>query len=169
MTFRILIKSLRLAIRTGRRFLIFVTIYAVLMFWASVSLDLFAKQQNPLPMLLLLAAVAVVALVYGLLISSYRKTQVATLRCLGWTSGDIKWLFIGELMLVCLVAAFIDLEIVVHYLGIVGYFSGTPPTVFESGAFLISLAIILVMQLLGVLVAWNRMLKVRPMEALRKA
>lgn len=170
MTFRIFVKSLRLAVRTGKRFLFFVAIYAILLWWTSYTLDNMLTGTGQFwPMLLLIIAVAVVALVYGLLISSYRKTQVATLRCLGWTSGDIKWLFIGELLLVCGVAALIDLEIVVHFIGIVANFSGTIPTIYSSTAFLISLAVIIGVQFLGVLVAWRRMLKVRPMEALRKA
>jgi len=108
------------------------------------------------------------ALVYGLLISNYRKVQVATLRCLGWTSADIKWLFIGELLLVCIVATFIDLEIIIHYLGI-GYYFNIGPKIFSSLAFLATFAIIVGVQFLGVFVAWRKMLSVRPMEALRKA
>ena len=108
------------------------------------------------------------ALVYGLLISNYRKIQVATLRCLGWTSADIKWLFIGELLLVCVVAAFIDMEVIIHYLGI-GYYFKLNPAIFGALAFTLTFAIIVGVQFLGVFVAWNRMLKVRPMEALRKA
>ncbi|MFX1296233.1 MAG: FtsX-like permease family protein [Promethearchaeota archaeon] len=170
MTFRVLVKSLRLAVRTGKRFLFFVIIYAILLWWTSFSLDQMINAGGQFwPMLLLIAAVAVVALVYGLLISSYRKTQVATLRCLGWTSSDIKWLFIGELILVCFVAAFIDLEIIVHYLGIIGYYTGTVPSIYGAPPFLISLSVIVGVQFLGVFVAWRRMLNVRPMEALRKA
>jgi predicted lysophospholipase L1 biosynthesis ABC-type transport system permease subunit len=118
--------------------------------------------------LLVVAAIAITALVYGLLLSNYRKVQVATLRCLGWTSADIKWLFIGELLLVCVVAALIDLEIIIHYLGI-GYYMGADPQIYSSIAFLASFAIIVGVQFLGVFVAWRRMLNVRPMEALRKA
>ena len=108
------------------------------------------------------------ALFYGLIISGYRKTQVATLRCLGWTSGDIKWLFLGELILVCVVAAFIDLEVIVHYTGI-GYYLGLSPATIDSLPFLLTFIIIVGVQFVGVFVAWRRMLKVRPMEALRKA
>lgn len=169
MTLRVLIKSLRLAIRTGKRFLFFVGIYAILMFWTAFTLDgLMEGTGNPLPVVLLLAAVGIVAFVYGLLISSYRKLQVATLRCLGWTSADIKWLFIGELMLVCMVAGLIVLEVIIHYFGIGAYF-GASLWIFRADAFLISFGVIVAMQFIGVLLAWRRMLKVRPMEALRKA
>ncbi len=171
MTFRVFVKSLRLAVRTGKRFLLFVIIYAILLWLTADRLDTLMTGGEFWPLLLFIGSVSVVALVYGLLISNYRKTQVATLRCLGWTSSDIKWLFIGELMLVCFVAAFIDLEIIVHYLGIVGYYSPshTVPQIYSSSAFLISLGIIVGVQFLGVFVAWRRMLNVRPMEALRKA
>jgi ABC-type lipoprotein release transport system permease subunit len=169
MTFRIFTKSLRLAIRTGKRFLFFVGIYAILMAWTAYTLDGLMTGGNILPVLLLLIAVAVVSLVYGLLISSYRKVQVATLRCLGWTSADIKWLFIGELVLVCLISALIDLEVLIHVYGISGFFGSIPASIFGATPFLISFGVILLMQLIGVLIAWNRMLKIKPMEALRKA
>lgn len=167
MTFRILIKSLRLAIRTGKRFWIFVTIYAILMATTSIFLDGALKGDSPLPVLGLIAGTAIMALFYGLIISGYRKTQVATLRCLGWTSGDIKWLFLGELILVCVVAALIDLEVIIHYMGI-GYYFDLGPAKIESLPFLITFLLIIGVQFLGVFVAWRRMLKVRPMEALRK-
>jgi ABC-type lipoprotein release transport system permease subunit len=169
MTFRIFIKSLWLALRTGKRFFFFVVIYAILLWLTSDRLDSLLNGGDPVLLFVFIGSVAVLALVYGILISNYRKVQVATLRCLGWTSADIKWLFIGELMLVCCVAAFIDLEIVVHYIGIVANFTQVIPAIFSSTAFLVSFAIIIGVQFLGVLVAWNRMLKVRPMEALRKA
>lgn len=127
-----------------------------------------ARGENIAVVLVLVGGVAVMALVYGFLISNYRRVQVATLRCLGWTSSDIKWLFIGELVLVIVVAAFIDLEVIVHYLGI-GYYLKLSPTIFTSEAFAITFAVVLGVQFLGVLVAYNKMLKVRPMEALRKA
>lgn len=170
MTFRIFVKSLKLAIRTGKRFLLFVIIYAILLWLSSYLLDQLLTVGGLFwPILLAIAAVSITALVYGLLLSNYRKVQVATLRCLGWTSADIKWLFIGELLLVCVVAALIDLEIIIHYLGIVGYYTGAVPEIYSSTAFLVSFAIIVGVQFLGVFVAWRRMLNVRPMEALRKA
>ena len=167
MTLRILMKSLRLAIRTGKRFWIFVTIYAILMATTSIFLDGAINGGDIWPVLGLVAGTAVMALFYGLIISGYRKMQVATLRCLGWTSGDIKWLFLGELILVCVVAALIDLEIIIHYMGI-GFYFGATPAVIESLPFLMTFLLIVGVQFLGVLVAWRRMLKVRPMEALRK-
>lgn len=168
MTFRVLLKSLRLAIRTGKRFLIFVVIYAILLWFTADNLDRLIDGGEFWPIFVFVGAVAIMALFYGILISNYRKMQVATLRCLGWTSADIKWLFIGELMLVCVVAALIDLELIVHYIGIGAYYTGTAPPIYRSIAFLTAFGIIMGVQVLGVFVAWRRMLKVRPMEALRK-
>ena len=123
MTFRIFIKSLWLAIRTGKRFLFFVIIYAILIWLTAYMLDgMISRGENIVVVIFLVIGVAIMALVYGFLISNYRKVQVATLRCLGWTSADIKWLFIGELVLVIVVATFIDLEVIIHYLGIGYYF-----------------------------------------------
>ncbi len=166
MTFRIFVKSLRLAVRTGKRFWIFVAIYAILMATTSIFLDNISGF-GILPVLGLLAGTAIMALFYGLIISGYRKTQVATLRCLGWTSSDIKWLFIGELLLVCFVAAFFDLEVILHYTGI-SYYTGLNPETLDLLMFLYTFLIIVGVQFIGVFVAWRRMLNVRPMEALRK-
>ena len=77
MTFRIFIKALRLALRTGKRFLLFVTIYAVLIGWTAITLDGILYAGGEIwPAFIFIGIVAVVALVYGLLISSYRKTQI---------------------------------------------------------------------------------------------
>ena len=169
MTFRIFVKSLGLALRSGKRFLFFVIIYAILIWITAYILDgMISRSENLVVLILLIVGVAVMALVYGFLISNYRKVQVATLRCLGWTSADIKWLFIGELLLVIVVATFIDLEVIVHYLGI-GFYFGLNPTIFGALPFSITFVIVVGVQFLGVLVAYNKMLKVRPMEALRKA
>ena len=142
------------------------TIYAILMATTSIFLDSISEF-GILPVLGLLGGTAIMALFYGLIISGYRKTQVATLRCLGWTSSDIKWLFIGELLLVCLVAAFIDIEIILHYTGI-SWYTGLNPETLNLLMFLYTFLIIVAVQFLGVFVAWRRMLSVRPMEALRK-
>ncbi len=169
LTFRIFVKSLRLAIRTGRRFWIFVGIYAILMATTAITLDMaLAPSGNPWPVVGLVAGTAIMALFYGLIISGYRKTQVATLRCLGWTSSDIKWLFLGELILVVAVAAFIDFEVVIHYIGIATYleFAPTPPV--DALLFFLTFLLILGVQFIGIFVAYRRMLSVRPMEALRK-
>ncbi|NVM54412.1 MAG: hypothetical protein HWN66_11975 [Candidatus Helarchaeota archaeon] len=169
MTFRVFMKSLRLAVRTGKRFSLFVIIYSILIGITSIILNDILKGGGEVWLAFFFVGImAVVALVYGLILSSYRKLQVATLRCLGWTSANIKWFFIGELLLVCVVAAIIDLEIIIHYLGI-GYYIGINPPILDATPFLITVFVVIGVQFLGVFVAWRRMLKVRPMEALRKA
>ena len=169
MTFRIFVKSLFLAIRSGKRFIIFVITYAIMIWLIANQMNSLINGGDVVALVIFLAIMAALAFSYGIIISNYRKVQVATLRCLGWTSADIKWLFIGELMLVCGVATFVDLEIVVHYIGIVANFTKTIPVIFDSTAFLIAVGLVVAVQFLGVFTAYNRMLKVRPMEALRKA
>jgi ABC-type lipoprotein release transport system permease subunit len=168
LTFRIFVKSLRLAIRTGKRFWIFVGIYAILMATTAITLDMALDGGSIWPVVGLVLGTAIMALFYGLIISGYRKTQVATLRCLGWTSGDIKWLFLGELILVVAVAAFIDFEVVIHYIGISTYLGLAPTPPVDAVLFLLTFLLILGVQFIGIFVAYRRMLSVRPMEALRK-
>ncbi|MHA1130072.1 MAG: hypothetical protein ACTSQI_02040 [Candidatus Helarchaeota archaeon] len=167
MTFRVFVKSLRLAVRTGRRFWIFVAVYAILLATTAIMLKSAWDGGSIWPVLGLILGTAITALFYGLMLSGYRKTQVATLRCLGWTSGDIKWLFLGELILVILVAAFFDFEIIIHYTGI-GIYLGLSPVLIDALLFFLTFLLVLGVQFIGVLVAYRRMLKVRPLVALRK-
>ena len=143
--FRIFIKSLKLALRTGRRFIIFVIVYMFLIVFTSYMLtQLFGASvkviQGPLDIigmldknfqslqeqifgldmgyilgfLLVVTGTVVVSTFYGFIVSGYRKREVATLRTIGWDSGSIRTLFLGELLLVYLVAFLVVIEVIFH-------------------------------------------------------
>ncbi|MBD3227982.1 MAG: FtsX-like permease family protein [Candidatus Lokiarchaeota archaeon] len=177
MNFRIFLKSLKLAIRAKRRFILFTAIYAVLIGLTTYFWDLTAQTFTTTPgtvwfLILLIGITAVTAAIYGLILSGYRKTEVATLRCLGWSSSNIRTLFIGELFLVSVCAFFVDFEIAIHQIGL--FYYGTGQTLGLGGPlfafpwFIITFVIVLLVQIIGILVAYSRMLKIKPMEALRK-
>ncbi|MHA1271706.1 MAG: hypothetical protein ACTSPY_18100 [Candidatus Helarchaeota archaeon] len=174
MNFRIFLKSLKLAIRSRRRFLLFVVIYAVLIGFTTIYLNFAVKTGNSWGIFGSIVSTIATAVIYGLLLSGYRKTQVATLRCLGWDFSNIQTLFIGELILVTVVAFVIDLEIAIHQIGLVYYFMGLSgitslgEPLFQPVWFFLTFFITLGIQCIGIYVAYYRMKKIKPMEALRK-
>lgn len=175
MNFRIFLKSLKLAIRSKKRFILFTVIYAVLIglttyFWNQSVLNFENTPGTIWFLILLILITAVTAVIYGLILSGYRKTEVATLRCLGWSSSNLRILFIGELFLVTICAFLVDLEIAIHQIGLYFYATRTAPAyaIFEPLYFFLTFIIILGVQVLGIFVAYTRMLNIKPMEALRK-
>lgn len=150
MKLRIFIKSLKLAVRTGKRFVIFVCVYMFLViFTAYMLIQLWGPSiqaiENPLEkigdqiafelfqdrtaftigFILITLGTVIVSTFYGFIVSGYRKREVATLRTIGWDAGSIRTLFLGELLLVYFVAFLLVVEIVFHVLGISHYFLKT--------------------------------------------
>ena len=200
MKLRIFMKSLRLALRTGKRFVIFVCVYMFLIiFTAYMLIQLWGPSIqaiiNPLEkfgnelhfqlfsdttsfiigFLLIVCGTIIVSTFYGFIISGYRRREVATLRTIGWDAGSIRTLFLGELILVFLVAFLLVIEIVFHILGIIHYFLKTTDVpglrgiIIPGEVLLITFSIILGCQILGTFVGHRRILRVSPMDALRKA
>ncbi|MHA1312052.1 MAG: hypothetical protein ACTSQO_14140 [Candidatus Helarchaeota archaeon] len=174
MNFRIFLKSLKLAVRSRKRFVLFVAIYAVLIGFTTIFANIAYKTGNGWGVIGSLISTVGTAVVYGLLLSGYRKMQVATLRCLGWDFSNIQSLFIGELILVTMVAFLVDLEIAIHQIGLIYYFTGLAGIVqlgeplFQPFWFFLTFFITLGIQCIGIYVAYYKMKKVKPMEALRK-
>ncbi|MHA1299557.1 MAG: FtsX-like permease family protein [Candidatus Helarchaeota archaeon] len=203
MKFRIFVKSLKLALRTGKRFVIFVIVYMFLIvFTAFMLTNLFGPSvmvtQGPwdiygmlvknfalltfkpstemvLGFLLVVMGTIIVSTFYGFIVSGYRKREVATLRTIGWDSGSIRTLFLGELLLVFLVAFLLVIEFVFHVLGIMHYIFETTQVPGLQGfiipgiVLLLDFLIILGCQILGTFVGYRRMLSISPMDAMRKA
>lgn len=202
MKLRIFIKSLKLALRTRKRFVIFVCVYMFLIIFTAFMLtNLFGPSiqlvQNPwdflikninifmfrfqdkggfiLGFLLVVTGTIIVSTFYGFIVSGYRRREVATLRTIGWDAGSIRTLFLGELLLVFLVAFLLVIEIVFHIIGICHYLFETTNVPGLSGliipgtVLIITFSIIFGCQILGTFVGHRRMLRVSPMDALRKA
>lgn len=174
MNFRIFLKSLKLAIRSRKRFLLFVVIYALLMAFTTIFAHFAMQTGNIWGIILSILTTIATSIIYGLILSGYRKTQVATLRCLGWDFSNIQSLFIGELILVTVVAFLVDLEIAIHQIGIIFYFMGDAGIaalggpLFEPLWFFITFFLTLGIQCIGIYIAYYKMKKIKPMEALRK-
>jgi ABC-type antimicrobial peptide transport system permease subunit len=121
----------------------------------------------------------IVATLYGFLLTTFRKTEIATLKCIGWSNGNIRVLITGEILLISCLAFLLFVEIGIHLAGLSFYFTGDATgtlffvpawirPIFEARNLLLwTFLLVVLAQLPGILLANYRILAVKPMEALR--
>ncbi|MFX0097479.1 MAG: FtsX-like permease family protein [Candidatus Hodarchaeota archaeon] len=163
---RIFRKALTMTTRSKRRFFSAIGIYCVLSWWVAFSIHL---GEAVLATMGILGGL-MVAVLYGFVLSQFRKTQIATLKCIGWGNDNIRLLMIGELLLVSLLGFVITLEIDIHILGLTWYIVPTATQsefVFSGLSLALTFMIVIVAQLPGIVIAHWRTLQVRPMVALK--
>ena len=80
--FRILINSMRVALRSRRRFIAFTIIYAILIMWIGITLRT-GSLATSLDGWFSITAGAIVAILYAFLLSYFRRDDIATLKQIG--------------------------------------------------------------------------------------
>jgi ABC-type antimicrobial peptide transport system permease subunit len=132
-------------------------------------------------LLLLISLVSTISLsiLYAFIIINYRKTEIATLKCIGYTNGNIRTIIVGELVWVTMVAFTIIAEVLIHISAVFTYVKYTGaqisddilPTIsvplLSIFPIIITLALFLISQVLGILIMYRRILRLRPIVALR--
>ncbi len=174
---RLFTKAIKLAMRSRRRYSVFTATYTVLMIWTCLSLQVMFNNPGAdvSQTLVALCASIFLSILYSWIIVNYRRTEIATLKCVGYTNANVRTLIIGEIVWTTLSGFFIAVEILFHFLAIaaLGSFTlntspvtGLTPPVSILNA-LMTLGLFLLVQVVGMLLAYNRVLKVRPIMALR--
>ncbi|MEM2109033.1 MAG: FtsX-like permease family protein [Candidatus Odinarchaeota archaeon] len=162
--FRILKKSLLMSTRVKKRFVLAVLFYCILSWWVAFTIQL----GNSLLVVLGILGGLIIATVYGFILSQFRKGQIATLKCIGWGNSNILLLLIGEILFVSLLGYILTLEIDIHILGVSTYFEDIlRQFVFSGPALAIALLVVIGAQVPGIILAYWRTLKVRPIVALK--
>ncbi len=166
-TFRILKKSFVIAFRSTRRVTAFIIIYAILTFTTAYSLE----KGDPQMQLIALLGGFMVASVYGILLSQFRKKDVAILKCISWGNSHILLLLVGEIFIVSLMSFILTLEIIIHIQGISFYFPSllalAQDLVFRGDTLLMTFFLVVFFQVPGVILANFRATRISPMSALR--
>ncbi|MHA1754825.1 MAG: FtsX-like permease family protein [Candidatus Odinarchaeia archaeon] len=161
---RILKKSLIMATRVRRRFILAVIFYCILSWWVAFTIQL----GDTFLVTIGLLAGLVIATVYGFFLSQFRKNQIATLKCIGWGNTNILVLLIGEILFVSILGYVLTLEIDIHILGISNYFGNIlSEFVFSGFSLIISLFVVIIAQIPGIILAYWKTLRVRPIVALK--
>lgn len=164
-----------MAWRAQKRFWAFIVVYLVLIYMVTYLLI----TKEPLSIAIAILGGLTVATMYGFLLTTFRKTEIATLKCIGWSNGNLRIVIVGEILMVSILAFVLFIEIGIHISGLAYYLSGKPdsPLFFVPPAIqnvliardylLVSLLVVVFAQIPGILLANYRILAVKPMEALR--
>jgi hypothetical protein len=120
----------------------------------------------------------IVATVYAILISQFRRKDIAILKCISWNNADVTLLLIGEVVLVSLAAFLVVFQVSVEVLGLSLYIFGSDilaanPTLeywlrVPLDSLFGSLVVITILQLPGLILAQRRAMSIPPMRALRE-
>ncbi len=177
---RIWQKAIKISLREKKTFIVFVLMYTVLIFLTSYSLEISTIAESieigNTMFLIAIGASIFLTLLYAWLIVRRNRTIIATLKCIGWNSGNVTHLILGQIFFTTLTGLFLTIETLFHYMAIVGYIR----PIFYEDALLIGLPIItlppviitagifLAVQIVGYIAARGRITKVRPMLALKR-
>ena len=176
-----------LSMRSRKRFIVFTFMYTAIIIWMSFSLEmLFASTgfhpnwilevDTPIAVWsLVLSAVTSISLsvFYAWIITNYRRTEIATLKCIGYTNNNVRVVIVGEFIWVSMFSFFIVFEALIHIAAFSLYFASLPSSSATARPFisflalLITIGIFLIAQIGGILLAYRRALKLRPIIALR--
>jgi hypothetical protein len=168
---RIFFKSVKFAFRARRRVISFIIIYAIL--YVLVGKELAGAPIGLEWPWIILAFI--VSTIYAILISQFRRRDIAILKCVSWGNQDIMILLIGEVVLVALAAFFVVFQLSIEVLGLIAYFGDIAflldiqsLIVVPVAPMLTTLLLVVVLQLPGLGLAQYRAMKIPPMRALRE-
>ncbi len=184
---RLIRKSFLLALRSRRRFWMFTLAYALLIGFTSVFMDAAVDAYmaigvnwgtETVMMIVAVSVSALMSMLYANIIVTYRKMEIATLKCIGWKNNHIRILISGEIMAVTLLAFFLVIEGYFHYTAISAYAlsADTSPgsditdavVLVQFWPAFLTFLIMLGVQIAGILIANDKILKIRPIQALQK-
>jgi hypothetical protein len=172
LAFRLFKKSIIMILREKKQFTVFCLMYTILIFWTSYSIELVIGGAGAglasVSFFIALGVGISLSLLYSWIIVRRNSKNIATLKCIGWTNRDINSLVTGFIMFTTLVGFIIVLEVLFHYTAILGYiFSEFMPLVGLLPV-VVTFIIFLFFQVMAILLANRRILKVRPIIALKR-
>jgi hypothetical protein len=177
MAFRMWRKAILLSLREKKVFTVFTLIYTTLIFLTSLFIDLGIKGNlGELAWTLVFIFFAVslfLSLLYAWILVSRKRRVWATFKCIGYTNRNILVLVSGMIFFTTVIGFFIVIEVLFHYAAIVAYLSQA--NIIFGLAILVDLvpvvstsAIFIGVQILAFFLAYRKVLKVRPIIALKK-
>jgi predicted lysophospholipase L1 biosynthesis ABC-type transport system permease subunit len=169
-----------MGLRERKIFTVFTLIYTALIFLTSLFWEYALTPTNGTTntfaasfVLIFLITSLVLSILYAWIIVSRNRRTWATLKCIGYTNRDINKLVSGIILFTTLVGFAVVIEALFHYAAIMSYFQlvnlgiekvtlvGLLPVIITSALFIL-------VQLIAILIANRRILKVRPIIALKK-
>jgi len=183
MVLRLWKKAVKMSTREKRMFTVFTLMYTVLIFWTSYSLELAfssataAQGFGSTSFLIALGASIFLTLLYAWIIVARNRRTWATLKCIGYTNGNINSIVLGHIFFTTLVGFLITIETLFHYMAIVGYLQAADTSmnhlvinlpIISLLPVLITVGVFACVQFIGYFLASSKITKVRPMLALKR-
>ena len=174
MAFRLFKKSVMMVLREKKQFTVFCLMYTILIFWTSYSIELVINTPGlglaSTSFFMALAIGIFLSLLYSWIIVRRNSKTIATLKCIGWTNKDINSLISGFILFTTFIGFFIVIEVLFHYAAFFAYIDPTTPTVplVSLLPVFVTFIIFLLFQIMAILLANRKVLKVRPIIALRR-
>ena len=169
MNFRVFFKSVKFAYRAKIRVMAFVLIYAILYIIVAKGLT-----TNPGDWLSYVGLAFMVATIYAILVSQFRRRDISIFKCIGWDNSNVMLLVMGEVILVSFTAFLLVFQVSVEILGLTAYFLGVTNVTglwsllyVDLISMFVTLFWIIVAQLPGLGLSMWRATQVPPMRALR--
>ncbi len=159
-----------MSMRSRKRFLVFTVLYVALIIWMSFSL----QTAEGVTLIIAIVSSVLSSILYAWLIIRFRRMEIATLKCVGYTNNDIRTVILGEIIWVSISSFIVVFELLIHFTAfqIIGMEfvneSLDDYAVFISPLnLIITIGIFLLAQVAGILLAYRKILKLRPIVALR--
>ena len=163
-----------MVLREKKQFTVFCLMYTILIFWTSYSIELVIDVSGSglanLSFFMALGIGIFLSLLYSWIIVRRNSKTIATLKCIGWTNKDINSLISGFILFTTFIGFFIVIEVLFHYAAFFAYIDPTTPTVplVSLLPVFVTFIIFLLFQIMAILLANRKVLKVRPIIALRR-
>lgn len=171
-------KAILLSLREKKVFTIFTLIYTILIFLTSLFWDL-ALPPSELSganffLIIFFGTSVLLSLLYAWILVSRKRRVWATFKCIGYTNKNIISLVSGMILFTTIIGFVIVIEVLFHYTAALTYLQsegfllnipailiGLLPVIITSGLFI-------VVQLLAFILVYRKVLRVRPIIALKK-
>ena len=171
-------KSAKMMMREKKTFGIFIGIYTILIFLTSFFIETTLSGGGggltTYFIGIFFITSLILSLLYAWIIVARNRRTLATLKCIGWTNGNINSLVTGIILYTTFMGFLIVIEGLLHYAAIVTYLqsanlvTGLPVILISLLPVVLTFIIFLFVQLIAILLANRKILKVRPMLALKR-
>lgn len=170
-------KAILLSLREKKIFTVFALIYTILIFLTSLFIELGIGGELGESALffvfIFFSTSLILSLLYAWILVSRRRRIWATFKCIGYTNKNVIILVSGIILFTTLMGFIIVIEVLFHYAAIIAYLNsaeidleitvliGLVPVIVTSALFIL-------VQLIALIVVYRKVLKVRPIIALRR-
>ena len=178
MAFRLWRKAIKMTLREKKIFVIFTGIYTILIFLTSFFIETTLSAgggflSNYFIIIFFITSL-ILSLLYSWLIVSRNRRIFATLKCIGWENSNINSLVTGIIMFTTISGFIIVIEGLFHYAAIMGYLQSIgmltnyPLILISLTPVVITFGLFLFVQIIAIILANRKVLKVRPVQALKR-